>query len=529
MLTRDPPVTVAVSTSLEELERLTSVWDSLLRITPGGSGFQSLGWIRACWEYLARDHDRLFVTAVARGDVVIAIFPTMVRSGCLSFIGRGVSNYAGPVYDPTFANDVVTGWSMFLGGERSVSCVDLFGLRDGTPFTDLVQWLPIPRLGRPLVSTTNVCPETDLREGWTALLGRHKSKQRASWKKKERRLSSLGDLRFVETEDPSEITAAMPRMSSLLRARWEGQRISGGLAPQLEPFHAAAAKYAGKDGHLRLSTLTLDGEIIAFSYGVRSGNITTSYLLAHDERFQLYSAGLLLVLHVLEAAAERGDPAYDFSLGSAEYKSLWATGERMVYRVLWGRRRGTRYLADRAWVRLRSVPWLRELKRRGPGAFLPKRPAPIPDSPGLPSGVSGSWFVYRVDSPGSSPFPLVHESYKYWEEHLSPRLLNLALERHFRGDDLLVAPGDAAPLAVVWRAATARHKVVTGTVTATQHGEAVFYHPVVAAGPTLEDFVANLAASGPYVIVTPMRLRPSRHVAYCGRFHADHFMDPVSR
>jgi hypothetical protein len=243
---------------------------------------------------------------------------------------------------------------------------------------------------------------------------------------------------------------------------------------------------------------------------VRAGAVTSGYVLAHDDRLGICSPGPLLLLRLLEAAAKRGDPEFDFSLGEEEYKSVWATGTRGVFRVLRWRRRSraavtarVHALGSRAWVAARSVDWLRTLRREGVRRL-------VSGATRMTDG-DGVWNVYRVvrRHAGGAASVARAASFRDMTRHLSPpSLLRLAADRCLRGDAFLLLYAGACPLGVVWRAAPARRSVVTGgrDVGAAE----VYYHPVPAAGRAVGDVVRALAdiADGPaeFVLVTRERL-----------------------
>jgi hypothetical protein len=305
----------------------------------------------------------------------------------------------------------------------------------------------------------------------------------------------------------------MPAMADLFGRRWAGRHESGGFATRHRGFHARAAVALAAAGHVRLSLLRLDGDIIAFSYGLRTTNVTTSYVLAHDDTLGACSPGLLLLHRVLEAACRRGDPQYDFSLGEETYKDAWATGRRAVFRVLSWRRsspallRGRlRVLGARAWVGARSVRWLRDLRREG---IRGRRRGVPPDEPGLAAGAGCAWHVHRL-APSVSRSGLTMRPWRYRDlaRRLSPRLLALAVERSFHGDEPLALFDGEALLGIAWRAGRGQEPPVTGDVVLGDD-EAVFYHPVPAPGRSNEDTaraLADVAAPCPVVVVTRDRL-----------------------
>jgi CelD/BcsL family acetyltransferase involved in cellulose biosynthesis len=495
-------VNMDVVDTLDGVAALREDWELLFAMTPEASGFESHAWISACAPRVQAAGHGLHVGVVRTGGRAVAIFPAQLSSRRgLSFIGMDVGNYGGPVFDPSHLEEATEAWLGALGSDRQIAAIDLAGLRARSPFSQLVRHGGSAGWGGPLAVRTNTCPEVDLTGGWTSLVGRHKSKQRSTWRRKHERLEKLGEVAFVESGEPEFITEAMPRIVELWSERWRGQRVRASFAGNAD-FHLDAAGALAAAERVQLSTLQLDGEIIAFAYGLRGSGFTSSYVLAHDERFHRYSPGLLLLLRVLESACERGDRLYDFSLGDAPYKAMWVTGEQDVHRVMLGRGRYRRAAWSAAWARARSVETLRALRLQGWRGALGREPAAaLPDGPGLSAGETRTTFVYELPISGGGGGELRPVSYREMRELLSPRLLRLALERSFRGDDLLVVDKAGSPLGVVWRAAPSRRSELAGSaVNAAEH--AVYYHPVAVAPATPERLVERLGAAATGLVVT---------------------------
>lgn len=478
-------------------------WNRLFGLTPEVSGFESHAWIVASWDREHPPGHELCVAVVRSNERPVAIFPMRLGSrGRLEFIGIELGNYAGPVFEPEALEQAVAAWGRRMREDSRVTAVDLSGLRERSPFLELVRRRGLPSWGTPVAVTTNSCPEVDLTGGWQTLLERHKSKQRSSWRRKAARLGRLGSVEFLETGHNKAIEAAMPRMAELWRRRWDGLHVRRSFAEHTDFQRRAAAELAANDLAL-LSALHLDGEIIAFAYGVRGGGFTSSYVLAHDEVLHRYSPGLLLLLHVLEAACRRGDTMYDFSLGDAPYKAMWVTDQQRVYRAIWGRGRWLLGGWSAARSRARSVGALREFKLRGSRAIIgrPIGQAQPPDEPGLPAGDTSTTFVYELAEPSSAVGSVRACPYRQMRELLSPRLLRLALERRFRGDELLLVEAGNRLAGVVWLAAKPRRSLLAGDG-AGACGAEVYYHPIALAPGRLADVVQHLAAATRGLVVT---------------------------
>jgi CelD/BcsL family acetyltransferase involved in cellulose biosynthesis len=517
-------ITVRILNDVDALSELSSDWERLWRQTPEVSAFQALEWILACARHGAHSDMSCFVMLLRAGGEPLAIFPTQLSArGKLSFIGAELSNYCGPLYVPNALPSAMTAWRDAVSSDQRIRSIDLTGLRERSPFLRELAQTAFPRWGKPDVVETISCPEVDLHEDWDTILRRHKYHHRANWRRKWNSLAKLGRLEFLETSDPSELGAAFPRLLELYGARWRGKHIRGALLADNYHLQLEAAKALGNQGLARLSLIRLDGEIIAFSYAVRGTAASTSSFVAHDAALETFSPGQLLLLRVLEAAVARGDTCYDFSLGAMPYKAMWATGEQRVFSVLIGRGAGLTAMKRRCWRAARSVPLLQRLKQAGlRGLSIRKGGAgQLADRPGLPAGKGGVWHVYFTTVNGQRESRLVKRPLRYSEMRalFSPRLLALALDRHYRGDQTLAVLRDGKVVAAIWKAAPQRTSIVTGKHEFTGDPGPVYYHPVVAEGEDLQQLALGVV-SGESVVVSPYPLADERakesHV-----FHGD--------
>jgi len=506
-----PAVRWDVVTDDATLAALEAEWRRLLAVTPLASGFQSFAWLTTCRAALPRRAARLLALVVRDDSEPVAILPTELGAGGrLRLIGDVVSNYLGPVYRPERVHDLVDALAAWLVADGRVRLLDFRGLREGSPFVDALCSRPVHGWSESRIVRTSTCPTVDLSVGWEALRVRRTSKRRSNDARKWRALERFGHVEYVEVIEPGAIELVLPTMFRLFRERWRGRHESAGFAGRFREFHERAAPALAAAGHLKLSLLKVDGEVVAFSYGVRAGAGTSGYVVAHDDRVGICSPGRLLLLRLFEAAVKRGDPEYDFSLGEEAYKSVWATGTRGVFRVLRWRRRSraavtarAHALGSRAWVAARSIGWLRTVRREGVRRLV-SGTTRTTDGDGL-------WNVYRVARrhAGGAARVARAPTFREMTRDLSPpSLLRLAADRCFRGDALLLLYAGASPLGVVWRAASARRSLVTGgrDVGAAE----VYYHPVPAAGRAVGDVVRALAdiADGPaeFVLVARERL-----------------------
>jgi len=493
---------------------LADAWSALRAVTPHASAFQSFAWIDA-WRALVAPRGRqLHVLVLRDGGEPVAILPCDLGArGDLRLLGEPVSNYQGPLHRPERVTDLVHALAAHLTSpETPVRLLDFGGLPERSPFFSALRALDVPGWSAPAVMRTATCPYVDLAGGWTTVLDRRTSASRRQLARKWKTLARLGRLEFHEVDSPARVRELLPELFTLFRQRWEGRHESGGFAGRFREFHLHAAPALAAAREARISHLALDGHVVAFYYAVRADGGTASYVIGHDGVLGPFSPGQLMLIRALEAACVRGEREYDLSLGEESYKDEWASGARGVFRLLAWRRRSTsavhgrvRAVAAQAWVRARSVGWLRDLRREGLRRTLAGPPAldARPDAPGIAAGGPGPWTVHSVESGAAAADAVVVRAWSFGElrDAASPRLLALAAERFYRGDPLLAVYRDDTLVGVVWRACPARRALVTHDHEPLP-SQPVYYHPLPV-GSGLAVLVRTLAAiDGRSTIVT---------------------------
>jgi CelD/BcsL family acetyltransferase involved in cellulose biosynthesis/ribosomal protein S18 acetylase RimI-like enzyme len=420
---------------------LERIWSELLAKTPDGSGFHAWPWIAA---HLAETDSARIAIVRFRGQPV-AVFPMrMGDDRRLCFVAERRSNYGGPVYDPQHMRTVVAAFRQIVAGCRP-ALVDLNGMRERSPFLAAVRGIVLGQLGAAVAVNTIGCPEVDLAGGWDAVWGQRKPKHQKNWKRTEKKLARLGSVTYDELTDADAIEAVLPDAIRLYEERWRDLRVEKAFGEAESDFQRDAARALAARGHAVMSVLRLDQHVLAFSYALRANDVSSSYTLAHDDRYAPFSVGQLLLIRVLERAAKRGDPMFDFSVGDEAYKDVWANRRQEVFRILWGASASRRAAADALRAHLRSKPLLRRVKQEGVRALLPKAAGARPLA----------WWVQPLGEAeaGGTIRTATHDDMR---ASLDDRLLRIAIDRAFRGDAGLVLDDVMGPCAFVWKLDRAR-------------------------------------------------------------------------
>ena len=75
-----------------------------------------------------------------------------------------------------------------------------------------------------------------------------------------------------------------------------------------------------------LSVLWSGPDPVAISYKLRTGNIAHAWFIAYNQEFSTYSPGMIMMLKVIEQAAEKGIRRLHLGAGDQRFKQSLASG-----------------------------------------------------------------------------------------------------------------------------------------------------------------------------------------------------------
>jgi CelD/BcsL family acetyltransferase involved in cellulose biosynthesis len=127
------------------------------------------------------------------------------------------------------------------------------------------------------------------------------SARRRKLKKARSQLEAQGVLNFRIFQTPSEIERAAEAFFELEAKGWKGRRGTAFLqAPQRSAFaREMASKLAGENKFF-IGSLELDGQPLAMSLMLRTGNRAFWWKITYDESFAIYSPGVLLAVEMTQ-------------------------------------------------------------------------------------------------------------------------------------------------------------------------------------------------------------------------------------
>jgi len=329
-------------------------WDRLAR-----GPFQRHAWYEAWWSSFSSGR-RLAICTVWRTGELVAVLP-LCRHGLRL---EAMTNVHSPVFevlarDPAATTEVLDAALAAPGGELRLS--------------------PLPREGPTLERSLDACgrarrlvtlepqhvsPITDT----TGDFATYREPRKHAWREIERRSRRLAREHTPEillVEPPTDLERALSRGIALEASGWKGKEGTAIASHEdTRTFYASIARAFHASGELTLSSIAVDGRLVAFDLALLEGNRYWLLKTAYDEAFRSLAPGLVLRRHVIERCFELGLSAHEFLGHTMDWKRPFASDERAHVRLLayrrrpdgligYGVRRYARPMAVRAYRRVR--------------------------------------------------------------------------------------------------------------------------------------------------------------------------------
>jgi CelD/BcsL family acetyltransferase involved in cellulose biosynthesis len=174
--------------------------------------------------------------------------------------------------------------------------------------------------------------EADLSAGFGSYLRELSQSTRRSVWNLRRRVAARGHVE-LETVGADGIAAAFGDLNRLHQLRW-GKPAFEGI--RLEFHVALAQRLVGRD-ELALSRLRVGGQVVSVLYDIRKPSRQYNIKIGFDPSFSSrISLGYIHLGFAMEAAADRGIPAYDFLAGpgrTSDFKRLLSQRRRILSSV----------------------------------------------------------------------------------------------------------------------------------------------------------------------------------------------------
>jgi len=160
-------------------------------------------------------------------------------------------------------------------------------------------------------------------------------KTRQSLRRKSRRLEEKGEVRFETLGSPAEISPWIEKAMQLEKVSWKGEEGVGAFqrATHRSFYHLLLENLAAR-GRLRLSILTLNGQLTAYEIGILGIGGYCMHGTAFDPSLAPLSPGRLLMLHVLEKCFHEKRGIYDFLQNDQDFKRQMSTHQSSLWDLI---------------------------------------------------------------------------------------------------------------------------------------------------------------------------------------------------
>jgi CelD/BcsL family acetyltransferase involved in cellulose biosynthesis len=307
---------------LAELETIAPQWDALAAVDP--TPFSLSAWYLAWWDGYGADRD-LRVCTLWEDDELVALLPLCERGGRLEAMANEESCVVRPL-----ARDTET--LRLLAEATATERYDLMEIRRLPEGDAAIEALAAaarasgrlsivePDITSPIVDTTGTLDE-------------YRQATRGKWHRNLRRLYRKllrdhdAEVRLIEP--PADLDSELAEGFEVESSGWKRAAGSAILSrPENAAYYRSLARRFHDRGELRLSSISVDGRMIAWDLGILRTNRLFSPKSGYREDFKRFGPGLILELATIERCFELGIEAHELLGADDEYKLRFSTSER---------------------------------------------------------------------------------------------------------------------------------------------------------------------------------------------------------
>ncbi|WP_075619794.1 GNAT family N-acetyltransferase [Paenisporosarcina indica] len=317
--------------TIEELRKYKENWDQILESNQNTNPFIEFEWIVHWWLHLGKDKN-IEILVVEDNDKWIGFFPFQFtnkwNSTLVEFVARDEADYMDViVYDkdkkaaiPFILNYLITSIPNVV--------FNLHGLLSSSKTTTNIMGYLKSR-DYPTTIFSSVTPyihieSIDLNDYMKPRKKLHGLNRR------EKRIQLIGDLTTASV-DPSD----METVFSLHDKHWKQKLDTSKFKNQAhKDFYHALLSVKDRPIEVKVDALFLNDQMIAFTYGFMCRGRYVSFIIGHDDDYNLYSPGRILMNKLIEHSRKHGIKIFDLSVGDDPYKLDWNTGLDTVNNIL---------------------------------------------------------------------------------------------------------------------------------------------------------------------------------------------------
>ena len=305
----------------ERLAEIAGDWDRLADADP--APFSRRAWLAPWWTAFGTRRGLRTCTVWDDAELIAAL--PMCDDGARRL--TGTANAHTPTYRP-LARDAAARAGLADALVSSGAELRLDAVPAEEPDTRAVLHGVAARGARSVLEPGYVSPIVDTRGSFDA----YREGLKSRWRELERRGRKMArehEVKTMAVAPPGNLDRELAEGLELEAAGWKGQKRTAVLSdPATVAFYHEMARAFHDRGELRLSSLRMDGRLVAFDLALLHRGRYFLLKTAYDESLRTLSPGLVLRRAVVEQCFALGLEAHEFLGTDMEWKRLFATGER---------------------------------------------------------------------------------------------------------------------------------------------------------------------------------------------------------
>ena len=318
-------------TSIEQLTNYKNEWSIILEEIQNTNPFIEFEWIYEWWSYLGNEKN-VEIIAVQSENKLVAFFPFVYTKKWFgyeyNFMALGQANYMDFIAYEYVLDEAIAFVLDDIIQARKKVLFNFHGLLEsGQTPKKLEAYLKnrgiksrAYRIVIPYIDLENINIDDYMKDRKTL----------HGLDRRQKRLRALGTVRLTTSKSEE-----MDYVFHLHNKRWEKKNDTSGFTnTERRAFFRKLAEVHGGAMSVQIESLYLEDKMIAFTYGFRCRGRYMGYVLGHDNSFDFFSPGRILVKEKIKKSVHSPIKILDMSIGYEPYKFEWNTGLDHARRIV---------------------------------------------------------------------------------------------------------------------------------------------------------------------------------------------------
>ncbi|HEX9757376.1 MAG TPA: GNAT family N-acetyltransferase [Nitrospiria bacterium] len=305
------------------------IWNRLAQKSGLNTIFQTYEWHQAWWEVFGDDRELFVIVAKEDGEVV-GIAPLMItcqdtilaRKRIVEFIGSGTSDYCNFITNESCENIIPLMIEFLFENRNRWDCLKLTGITENSVLSKILIGACSRHMrGKFFVKYSN---------SHKLVINNYDNEvkrvlRKKSLRRRQNHFRKQGSYEVDHLFDPAKIETHLNSFFEQHISRWKSSRTpSQFLNEKSRRFFLRLVENLGSNNWLLFSVIRSGGIPLAYHFGFNFNGILTWYTPSFNQVFLKYSPGQVLLKELLDYAIQERMDAFDFTIGSEEYKKRFS-------------------------------------------------------------------------------------------------------------------------------------------------------------------------------------------------------------